>query len=64
MLEKFSFILDLDVCKILLRRQSGVLHRFNVCHLKVLDLAFESAIDVGKWDEAVDYGNQLIPGFR
>lgn len=36
----------------------------NVFYLKTLDLAFESAIDVEKWDEALEYGNELIPGFR
>lgn len=36
----------------------------NVFYLKTLDLAFESAIDVEKWDEALEYGCQLIPGFR
>lgn len=32
-------------------------------HLKTLDHAFESAINVGKWDDAIDYGNELLPGF-
>lgn len=57
-------LLDLDVCSILIRKQIGVLHKLNVFRLKTLDLAFESAIDVGKWDEALEYGVDLIPGFR
>lgn len=36
----------------------------NVWFLKTLDLAFESAIDVEKWDEALEYGIELLPGFR
>lgn len=54
---------DLDVCKLLLKQQCNVLHPFNVWHLKTLDHAFESAINVGKWDEAIEYGNELLPGF-
>lgn len=45
-------------------KQRGILHRFNVSFLKTLDLAFESAIDVAKWDEALEYGHELLPGFR
>lgn len=48
----------------MVKRQKGYLHPFNVWYLKTLDLAFESSIDVGKWDEALEYGNELIPGFR
>lgn len=55
---------DLDVCSILVNKQRGVLHRFNVLFLKTLDLAFESAIDVAKWDLALEYGHELLPGFR
>lgn len=54
---------DLDICGILVGKQRGILHRMNVLHLKTLDLAFESAIDVEKWDDALEYGTELIPGF-
>lgn len=47
-----------------MNKQRDVLHRMNVLFLKTLDLAFESAIDVEKWDEALEYGCELIPGFR
>lgn len=47
-----------------MNKQRGVLHQFNVSFLKTLDLAFESAIDVGKWDLALEYGHELLPGFR
>lgn len=55
---------DLDVCKVMLLRQQGVLHPFNVWHVKTLDLAFESAINMGKWEDALEFGNELLPGFR
>lgn len=47
-----------------MNKQRGVLHRFNVLFLKTLDMAFESAIDVAKWDQALEYGHELLPGFR
>lgn len=64
--EKFliTLVTDLDICSILVSKQRGILHKLNVFYLKTLDLAFESAIDVEKWDEALVYGNELIPGFR
>lgn len=55
---------DLDICNILIKKQAGVLHKNNIWRLKTLDLAFESAIDKEKWDEALEYGHELIPGFR
>lgn len=54
----------LDVCKICLKRQANLFHPLNLWHVKTLDMAFESAIDIGKWDEALTYGKQLIPGFK
>lgn len=48
----------------LIKKQMGVLHKLNVYRLKTLDLAFESAIDVGKWEDALRFGIDLIPGFR
>lgn len=54
----------MDVLHICLRRQEGILHPLNVYHLKTLDLAFESAITLEKWEDALDYGLRLLPGFR
>lgn len=59
----FSYT-DLDICSVLVKRQRGILHQFNVSFLKTLDLAFESAIDVEKWDDALEFGQELLPGFR
>lgn len=64
LLGKWNYIsTDLDICSILVGKQRGILHQMNVLRLKTLDLAFESAIDVEKWDEALEYGTELIPGF-
>ncbi|KAG4070194.1 hypothetical protein HA402_003884 [Bradysia odoriphaga] len=62
-LDKMKDIAYLDICKVLLKHQHNVLHPLNVWHLKTLESAFESAINVGKWDEAIEYGNELLPGF-
>ncbi|XP_031626334.1 histone-lysine N-methyltransferase SMYD3 [Contarinia nasturtii] len=61
---KMSSVAYLDICSILVAKQRGVLHKMNVLFLKTLDLAFESAIGVEKWDEALEYGMELLPGFR
>lgn len=60
----FMLQADLDVCVVMLAKQRGCLHSLNVWHVKTLDLAFESAINVGKFDEALEFGNELVPGFR
>lgn len=55
---------DFDVCTVLLSKHAGLLHPLNVHHVKLLDLAFESAINVGKWSDACNFGLQLVPGLR
>lgn len=55
---------DLDICKMCLKKQNNLLHSLNILHVKTLDLAFESSIQMGFWDEAEDYGILLIPGFK
>lgn len=57
-------MLDLDVCKVLLGKQEEFMHSLNLWYIKTLDAAFEAAIDVGKWSEALNYGKKLLPGFR
>lgn len=63
-LETMKDVAYLDVCKILLNKQSEFMHPLNVWYIKTLDAAFEAAIDVGKWSEALEYGKKLLPGFR
>uniref|UniRef100_A0A1A9WZC6 MYND-type domain-containing protein n=1 Tax=Glossina brevipalpis TaxID=37001 RepID=A0A1A9WZC6_9MUSC len=63
-LENMKDVAYLDVCKICLKKQKEFVHPLNVWHVKVLDAAFEAAIAVSKWSEALDYGKQLLPGFR
>lgn len=58
------FFLDLDICQLCLSKQEKVFHPFNVWYLKTLDLAFESAIEMEKWEDAIDYGSRLKDGFK
>lgn len=58
------YTVDLDVCTVMLKKQRNVFHPTNVWHIKTLDMAFESAINVGKLDLALDYGNVLVNGLR
>lgn len=52
------------MCILLERRQVGVLHARNLYRLKTLDTAFETAINLNRWEEAVDFGTKLLPGLQ
>lgn len=47
-----------------LKKQENILHPFNIWYVKTLDAAFESAINMEKWEEALEFGIRLLPGFR
>jgi hypothetical protein len=32
--------------------------------VKVLDLAFESSIEMGQWEQAVEFGQELVAGYQ
>lgn len=55
---------NLDVCKMTLSKQERILHNFNVYKIKTLDLAFEACINLQRWDDALKFGTELLPGFR
>ncbi|XP_054728813.1 histone-lysine N-methyltransferase SMYD3 [Anastrepha obliqua] len=63
-LENMKDVAYLDVCKLCLAKQKGFVHPLNVWHIKTLDAAFEAAIDVSKWAEALEFSKELVPGFR
>ncbi|GLV43770.1 SET and MYND domain containing class 3 [Carabus blaptoides fortunei] len=54
----------LDICRMCLQKQQGFLSSINLMHVKTLDLAFESSIQMGLWDDAEEFGIRMIPGFR
>ena len=55
---------DLDVCRIVLKKQSDLFHPLNLLRAKTFDAAFESAIELGQWEDAVVYGKILLPAFQ
>ncbi|XP_058816453.1 histone-lysine N-methyltransferase SMYD3 [Topomyia yanbarensis] len=62
-LAEMKEIAYLDVCQLCLKKQENILHYYNVWYLKTLDHAFESAINMEKWEEAIAYGLRLVNGF-
>ncbi|XP_071442942.1 histone-lysine N-methyltransferase SMYD3 isoform X2 [Hetaerina americana] len=55
----------LDVCQVLLRKQESTLfHPLNILHVKTLDLAFDSAIQMQCWEDVLIFGRKLLPGYR
>ncbi|XP_036339293.1 histone-lysine N-methyltransferase SMYD3 isoform X3 [Rhagoletis pomonella] len=63
-LENMKDVAYFDVCKLCLAKQKGFVHPLNIWHVKTLDAAFEAAIDVLKWREALEFGKELVVGFR
>lgn len=62
-LEEMKNMSYLDVAKICLRKQDGILHRFNIQHVRTLEAAFNGAVILNLWEEAEYYGKYLIPGY-
>lgn len=56
-------IIDLDVSKICLKKQKGILHSFNIQHVCTLETAFTAAINLECWEDAELYSNELVPGY-
>lgn len=54
----------MDVCQLCLKKQENILHYYNIWYLKTLDQAFESAIAMAKWEDAIGYGLRLKDGFK
>ncbi|OAD56993.1 SET and MYND domain-containing protein 3, partial [Eufriesea mexicana] len=53
----------LDVSKVCLAKQEGVLHSLNIQHLLTLRCAFESSISLKHWEEADIYSKELLNGY-
>lgn len=58
-----SSFADLDMAKICLSKQQNILHTQNLLRTKALDVAFDSAITLEKFEEAAEFGKMLLPGF-
>ncbi|CAG9857676.1 unnamed protein product [Phyllotreta striolata] len=63
-LENMKETTYLDVCKACLSKQKGVFYKKNVKHIKTLDLAFDSSVEFGKFDEAIEYGLRIVDSFH
>ncbi|XP_015176483.1 PREDICTED: histone-lysine N-methyltransferase SMYD3 isoform X2 [Polistes dominula] len=53
----------LDVSKICLKKQEGVLHAFNIQYVRTLEAAFEASVRLLSWEDAEYYGQRLLPGY-
>ncbi|XP_053988242.1 histone-lysine N-methyltransferase SMYD3-like isoform X1 [Hylaeus volcanicus] len=53
----------LDISKMCLKKQEGILHPLNVQHVQTLQSAFDSAISLQHWEEAEFYGRKLINAY-
>ncbi|XP_043253965.1 histone-lysine N-methyltransferase ASHR1 [Colletes gigas] len=53
----------LDISKMCLKKQEGILHSFNVQHVQTLQSAFDSAVSLQHWEEAESYAKRLINGY-
>ncbi|XP_017887252.1 histone-lysine N-methyltransferase SMYD3 isoform X2 [Ceratina calcarata] len=53
----------LDVSKMCLKKQAGVLHALNIQHVQTLQTAFDSSVSLQHWEEAETYGKRLINGY-
>ncbi|XP_050296379.1 histone-lysine N-methyltransferase SMYD3 [Anthonomus grandis grandis] len=53
-----------DVCKVCLKKHHKLLYKHHLRHVKILDTAFESAIDLSNFDQALEYGLQLIENYH
>lgn len=62
-LENMKNIAYLDVSKMCLSRQEGVLHPLNVQYVQTLQTAFDSSINLQHWEEAESYAKKLINGY-
>ncbi|XP_043526297.1 histone-lysine N-methyltransferase SMYD3 isoform X2 [Frieseomelitta varia] len=62
-LENMKNIAYLDVSKMCLSKQEGILHPLNVQHVQTLQTAFDSSINLQHWEEAESYAKKLINGY-
>lgn len=61
---KFFKSTDLDVCKICLLKQGNLFHDLCLVRSKILDSAFDSAIQLQLWETALQCGVPLIEPYK
>ncbi|XP_017789318.1 PREDICTED: histone-lysine N-methyltransferase SMYD3 [Habropoda laboriosa] len=62
-LQNMKNVAYLDICKMCLEKQEGILHPLNVQHVQTLQAAFDSSISLQHWEEAESYAERLINGY-
>ncbi|XP_011704687.1 PREDICTED: histone-lysine N-methyltransferase SMYD3 isoform X2 [Wasmannia auropunctata] len=62
-LEKMKTMAYLDVSKICLKKQKGVMYKFNIQHVRTLEMAHIAAMNLKCWEDAEFYGKELMPGY-
>lgn len=62
-LEKMKIMAYLDVSKICLKKQKDVMHKFNLQHVRTLEMAYIAAMNLKCWEDTEFYGKELIPGY-
>lgn len=58
-----TMLLDLDISKKCLKKQSNVLHPLNVQHVRTIEAAFDAAVSITYWEDAENFGIDLVPGY-
>ncbi|XP_063707747.1 histone-lysine N-methyltransferase SMYD3-like [Culicoides brevitarsis] len=54
----------LDILQVMVKMQKGVFSTNNIWYLKTLEAAFDSATIMERYDQAIEYGKALIPGYE
>ncbi|XP_032677020.1 histone-lysine N-methyltransferase SMYD3 isoform X2 [Odontomachus brunneus] len=62
-LEKMKTMAYLDVSKICLKKQNGILHSLNMQYVRTLDTAFIAAVNLEYWEDAELYSKELVSGY-
>jgi len=62
--EKLCYSTDLDVCKLCIAKQDNLFHDLCLIRSKIMDAAFDSAIQLQLWEAAIQYGIPLIQAYK
>ncbi|XP_015599197.1 histone-lysine N-methyltransferase SMYD3 isoform X2 [Cephus cinctus] len=62
-LQNMKSMAYLDISKMCLMKQEGILHPFNLQRVRTIESAFEAAVNLNVWEDAKAYAIQLIPGY-
>ncbi|XP_011163274.2 histone-lysine N-methyltransferase SMYD3 isoform X1 [Solenopsis invicta] len=52
-----------DICKMCLEKQKGIMHKFNMQHIYILEATYNFVFTLGCWEDAEIYGKELLSGY-